>query len=270
MNTPIQRQTSPMAAPGTQCKGCVQHERCADAASGAAHPCPRAAAPQGAGMTRRQVIFSGARTVLGTAVGAGALLGAVGCSDEGEITAPDQAAPAELARALARNSDNQRIFDALVAELEPHLRKEPDGTWTVDPDAPLSPSARAFMEVASREMKEAVATGERIDTGAAFLRLPTGDVGPNYNGIRWYWWGVRISISSANVGALANAVRMAGVGGAVQFFVQALLAPAWVVSIVPLLVAYWMAVIAAINARGGRRGVHIYVTWATLIFVQPQ
>lgn len=268
MNTPIQQQTSPVGAPGTQCKGCAQYERCAGAANGAPHPSPRAAAPQVAGMTRRQAIFSGARSVLGAAVGASALLGAVGCSDE--ITAPDEVSPAELARALARNSDNQRIFDALAGELEPHLRKGENGTWTVDTDAPLSPSARAFMEVASREMREAVPMREKIEVGPAFLHLPTGDVGPNYNGIRWYWWGARISISSANVGALANAVRMAGVGGAVQFFVRALLAPAWVVNIVPLLVAYWMAVIAAVNASGGRRGVHIYVTWATLIFVRPQ
>lgn len=267
MDTQMSRKASPCGTPDTACGACTRLQ-CPSDACDAQPSCPQPSTPQPMPLTRRQAIAGGTRALLGTVLGAG-LLSAAGCADEAEITAPDGASPDLLQRALARNEANRDAFEALAVELEPHLRPSADGTWTIAPNVVLSPGARRFVDVAAHEMKGVVGDGALIETGRAPLPV-AAYVGSNYTGIRWYWWGARISLSSANVGALASTVRLAGVGGAVQFFVRALLAPVWVVNIVPLLVAYWMAVISAVNAAGGRRGVHIDVTWATLILVRAQ
>src|SRR5207237_6605747 len=89
-------------------------------------------------------------------VGVLALLvgGVAACNAAERSSSPDDSTAVQL----TANASNARIVEALIAEIEPHLRFAGDGTWALDPDATLSPTAQAFVELARANMSEITST----------------------------------------------------------------------------------------------------------------
>lgn len=164
------------------------------------------------------------------------------------------------------NEQNQRQLEALIAEIDPHVRYGPDGSWSIASDAPLSPTASEFAFQAQAAFAAATrSTGQPTARGG--LRLAAA---PNQSGIQFYWWGARISIRSAAAQEMWQAWRTGGNPAASRVFLRYFGSSAWAAGAAGVVAAHaWT--IAYVDRVGGYRGVHMFIPWTLRpVYISPQ
>jgi hypothetical protein len=133
---------------------------------------------------------------------------------------------AALQDQLARNREIQSQFESWVAQTEPYVAVQPDGTLRLDRTraAEVSPRALDFAERAIAEANRFIATG-LVTVGKDLTLQPTFLSRANENKWCLYWWGVRfwlnntstqrlIGLMDAGSGLSAIAAVIAAAGGA--------------------------------------------------------
>jgi hypothetical protein len=177
-------------------------------------------------------------------------------------------------QAIRENEANGQRLEALIAEVEPHVRFNADGTWSVDGAANLSADALRFASEAQ------AASLAAIRSGAVLERLPSARVDgpsyataprPNQQGVAMYWWGARISLRTGAAQGISSSWQISGGPTAVQLFLQYFGYSRWVAGIAGALVPAYAWTIGYVDRVGGRRGVHMYVPWSVIpTYIAPQ
>lgn len=166
-----------------------------------------------------------------------------------------------------QNQRNQQQLEALIAEVDPYVRYAADGSWSLAPEAKLSPAAAEFA-------RQAHAMSQNVLTANAQLTQPGGPrlaTAPNQSGIRFYWWGARVAVPSGVAGAIRHAWRTSGGAAAVRVFLTYYGWSGWAVSAAGALVPAYAATIWYVDRVGGYRGVFMYVPWSIVpTYIAPQ
>lgn len=202
------------------------------------------------------------------ASGLAALLLATGvlaaCSETDQgIAAPDN----QETLLLAQNAAAQARFEALIAEINPHILYDDVGRWRIADGAQLSKTAAEFVQAA-----QSASAGQSVEnparSGVAALSYTTGG---GVRGIGWYWWGARVSLRSGDVQGVSEAWRTAGGAAAVRTFLSYFGYSSWLAGAAGYLVPMYAWTIWYVDRTGGYRGVHLYVPWSLVpTFITPQ
>jgi hypothetical protein len=178
--------------------------------------------------------------------------------------------PAEAERSdeqvRIENEQNQRQLQALIEEIDPHVRYVADGSWSIASDAPLSPAAAEFARQA-----RAASAAVMLSSGVSVTGGPSFAVAPNQSGITRYWWGMRVSVRTGAAQGIGYAWRTSGGAAAVRVFLQYYGWSGWAVGAAGVLVPAYAWTISYVDRVGGYRGVHMNVPWTIIpTYITPQ
>ncbi|HEV7590359.1 MAG TPA: hypothetical protein VGO40_19775 [Longimicrobium sp.] len=165
------------------------------------------------------------------------------------------------------NECNQRQLEALIAEIDPHVRYAADGSWALAPGAKLSPAAAEFARQAHAASMKALAGRVQLSRSGE----PRFTTVANQSGIRFYWWGARVSVPSRATQGIAYAWRTSGAPAAVKTFLSYFGYSGWAVGVAGVLVPAYALTIGYIDRVGGYRGVYMHVPWSIVpTYITPQ
>lgn len=185
------------------------------------------------------------------------------CTDGNNPAAPERSDE----QVRIENEQNQRQLEALIAEIDPYVQYAADGSWNIAPGAELSPAAAEFASQA-----RAASTAVMLTTGRlSVLGGPNFAAAANQSGIRFYWWGARVSVPTGAAQGVGYAWRTAGGAAAVRAFLQYYGWSGWAVGAAGVLVPAYAWTIAYVDRVGGYRGVHMNVPWSIVpTYITPQ
>ncbi len=184
------------------------------------------------------------------------------CNDGNNPAAPERSDE----QVRIENEQNQTRMEALIAEVDPHVRYAADGSWSIDSGARLSPAAAEFASQA-----RAASSAVMLTTGVSVPGGPSFAAAPNQSGIRFYWWGARVSVRTGAAQGIGYAWRTAGGAAAVRVFLQYYGWSGWAVGAAGVLVPAYAWTISYVDRVGGYRGVHMNVPWTIIpTYITPQ
>lgn len=152
----------------------------------------------------------------------------------------------------AGSNGDQEALEALIAEVDPHVVYH-DGSWSLDPNAKLTPQAQAFVTQALT-----ASAGMRIEAPEDVSALA---VAGGVRSLTAYWWGYRIGLKSGDAQAVSLAWRTSGASSAIKVFLGYFGYSGWAVGAAGLLVPTYAVTIAYVDKQGGYRGVFLNVPW---------
>jgi anti-sigma28 factor (negative regulator of flagellin synthesis) len=161
---------------------------------------------------------------------------------------------------LAHNREVQSQVEDWVAQTEPYVKVQPDGTLRLDRTRAVgvSPQALDFAEKSVGRLNERIAAGE-LTVDAGLVVRPAHPSRANENGIRYYWWGCRIALDNTRTQRLLGLLAV-GAG------IAALIPDAQVAAAI---IAIGAGVIQWYAAPG--KGIYIYRTWFPIfVWIESQ
>lgn len=163
------------------------------------------------------------------------------------------------ARSDAQNAANKATLGALLAEIEPHVRYDERGGWSLAEGTTLSSSAREFASRASA----AYAASLSVDASPTVAQgvMLSSIVGANQRGLTRFWWGYRIAIPTGVASGVSDTYRRSGAVAAVRLLVGYYGSTSWVAGIAAYFVPAYAITIGVVDRLGGKRGVFANVPW---------
>lgn len=194
------------------------------------------------------------------------ILGACEASDIAGRAEKDGGNSQELEASLRQNEANSATFKALQQEIEPHLRFDTDGRWSIQQGALLSEGAKEFAELALRSSS---GRADNLPNAAIMADRAGASVTDSRNGVRCYWWGCRFTVSHATIQALSLTCLELSCRRAISAFLAAIGTTGWAATVVPWALPAYVLLLKWADRQCGNRGAYLDMTFALVTVVRP-
>jgi hypothetical protein len=191
----------------------------------------------------------------------------------GEPSAPlEQVHRAEGDLAMqAQNEANRVRLESIIAEVDPHIRYDVAGNWTLDASAHLSAEAAAFVQAARQQFAVVRAELNSVPASTFGVSRAALYAPANQSGITFFWWGARIAMPTNAITGVSAAWRLSGGAAAVRVFLSYYGWSGWAVGAAGVLVPAYAFTIDYVDRLGGRRGVFLNTPWTIIpTYIAPQ